>query len=81
MSDAELHHFCDTSEYPAIKKMRLKDEEFLEGGKVAALREHIGKCQKEGKRMLLFSQVSACDARPSGQINRAGCKADSRSLS
>ena len=40
-----------------LRRFALKPQVFLEGGKVAALRRHIERCQKEGKRMLLFSQV------------------------
>lgn len=56
MSDAEISHFCTESEYDNVQKFALDPEVYLEGGKIAALREIIAKCQKEGKRMLLFSQ-------------------------
>ncbi|RXK41229.1 hypothetical protein M231_01379 [Tremella mesenterica] len=56
MSDAELHHFCTSSEYEELQRFALKTEVFLDGGKVAALQKHVERCKKEGKRMLLFSQ-------------------------
>ncbi|ORX36499.1 SNF2 family N-terminal domain-domain-containing protein [Kockovaella imperatae] len=56
MSDAEIHHFCEESEYDSIKKFALSRDVFLEGGKVIALKKHIDRCKAEGKRMLLFSQ-------------------------
>ena len=43
--------------FKELRRFALKPQVFLEGGKVAALRRHIERCQKEGKRMLLFSQV------------------------
>lgn len=58
MSDAELHHFCEESDFDNLRKFALSPDAFLEGGKVKALQKHIIRCQKEGKRMLLFSQVS-----------------------
>lgn len=41
-----------------LRKYALSTDAFLEGGKVAALQKHIERCKKQGKRMLLFSQVS-----------------------
>lgn len=41
-----------------LRKFALDPSVYLEGGKVAALQAHIERCKKEGKRMLLFSQVS-----------------------
>ncbi|ORY29510.1 SNF2 family N-terminal domain-domain-containing protein [Naematelia encephala] len=56
MSDAEIHHFCEEAEYDEINKFALDHKAFLEGGKVRALERHVKRCQKEGKRILLFSQ-------------------------
>ncbi|OCF30483.1 hypothetical protein I316_07865 [Kwoniella heveanensis BCC8398] len=39
-----------------LRKYALDPVQFLEGGKVTALRKHIERCKAEGKRMLLFSQ-------------------------
>lgn len=58
MSDAEIHRFCQNAEYPEIQKFALEPQAFLEGGKVMALKKIVERCLKEGKRMLLFSQVS-----------------------
>lgn len=56
MSDAEIHNFV--SEHDELEQFALEPEEFLEGGKMLALKEHIERCKKEGKRMLLFSQFT-----------------------
>lgn len=73
MSDAEISHFCRSSDYDVsaawrdwnvdpdpqeIRKFALPPKTYLEGGKVQALQRHIERCKKEGKRLLLFSQVS-----------------------
>jgi SWI/SNF-related matrix-associated actin-dependent regulator 1 of chromatin subfamily A len=56
MSDAEISHFCTESEYDNVRKFALAPEAYLEGGKVKAMLDIIAECQKNGKRMLLFSQ-------------------------
>jgi SWI/SNF-related matrix-associated actin-dependent regulator 1 of chromatin subfamily A len=56
MSDAEIHGFV--SEHEELEHFALDPETFLEGGKMRALRAHIDRCKKEGKRMLLFSQFT-----------------------
>ena len=61
MSDAEISHFCKESDYDSLRKHALDPKVFLEGGKVKALQEQIERCKAEGKRMLLFSQVSCFD--------------------
>jgi SWI/SNF-related matrix-associated actin-dependent regulator 1 of chromatin subfamily A len=69
MSDAEISHFCSQADFDVsaifgdadnqnVRKFALDPKVFLEGGKVAALQKHIERCKAEGKRMLLFSQVS-----------------------
>jgi len=50
-----------------VRKFALDPKVFLEGGKVEALQKHIERCKAEGKRMLLFSQVS----RPSIQADKS----------
>jgi SWI/SNF-related matrix-associated actin-dependent regulator 1 of chromatin subfamily A len=42
----------------SLRKHALDPKTYLEGGKVAALQKHIERCKAEGKRVLLFSQVS-----------------------
>ncbi|WRT65569.1 uncharacterized protein IL334_002514 [Kwoniella shivajii] len=56
MSDYEISNFCSSSIEDELRKYALDPELFLEGGKITALRNHIERCKKEGKRMLLFSQ-------------------------
>ena len=61
MSDAEISHFCAESDYDELRKYALEPGTYLEGGKVAALARIIERSKKEGKRILLFSQVSHAD--------------------
>ncbi|WVF67108.1 hypothetical protein IAT40_001853 [Kwoniella sp. CBS 6097] len=56
MSDYEISNFCSSSIEDELRKYALDPVQFLEGGKITALKKHIERCKAEGKRMLLFSQ-------------------------
>ncbi|KAL7419695.1 DNA-dependent ATPase fun30 [Cryptotrichosporon argae] len=56
MSDAEIHRLA--SDNDELQKFRLKDADFLEGGKVRKVEEILARCKTEDKRMLLFSQFT-----------------------
>jgi SWI/SNF-related matrix-associated actin-dependent regulator 1 of chromatin subfamily A len=55
MTDSELHDFC--GQYKSTTKYALGDEVFYDSGKVAALVELLAEYKKQGRRVLVFSQV------------------------
>ncbi|CCO30918.1 putative ATP-dependent helicase fft2 [Rhizoctonia solani AG-1 IB] len=57
MTDAELQVFA--KRYKSCRKLALQDECFLDAGKVEVLLELVGGYQKDGRRVLVFSQVGS----------------------
>ncbi|CEL60635.1 ATP-dependent helicase fft2 OS=Schizosaccharomyces pombe (strain 972 / ATCC 24843) GN=fft2 PE=1 SV=1 [Rhizoctonia solani AG-1 IB] len=56
MTDAELQVFA--KRYKSCRKLALQDECFLDAGKVEVLLELVGGYQKDGRRVLVFSQFT-----------------------
>lgn len=56
MTDAELHHFC--KRYKSVRKFALDEEKFLDAGKVTVLMKLLDEYTSDGRRVLIFSQVS-----------------------
>lgn len=55
MTDMELHQFCDR--YPnSMGTFRLRDDQWMDSGKVEALTELLRKYKSNGDRVLVFSQ-------------------------
>lgn len=55
MTDAELHHFC--KRYKSVRKYALDESRHLEAGKVTVLLRLLEEYIKDGRRVLIFSQV------------------------
>jgi SWI/SNF-related matrix-associated actin-dependent regulator of chromatin subfamily A containing DEAD/H box 1 len=56
MTDAEIHHFCQR--YKSVRKYALDEERHTEAGKVTVLLRLLEQYTNEGRRVLVFSQVS-----------------------
>ncbi len=55
MTDAEIHHFCQR--YKSVRKYALDEEKHSDAGKVEVLLRLLEQYTKEGRRVLIFSQV------------------------
>ncbi|BGP25487.1 DNA-dependent ATPase fun30 [Rhodotorula toruloides] len=56
MTDFELHRFCQM--YKHLNKYSLKDNEWMQAGKIAKLQEMLPAMKKKGDRVLIFSQFT-----------------------
>ncbi|KAJ8293308.1 ATP-dependent helicase fft2 [Rhodotorula toruloides] len=56
MTDFELHRFCQM--YKHLNKYALKENEWMQAGKIAKLQEMLPDMKKKGDRVLIFSQFT-----------------------
>ncbi|CAA21109.1 histone chaperone/ATP-dependent chromatin remodeller SMARCAD1 family Fft2 [Schizosaccharomyces pombe] len=56
MSDFELHRLCRS--FPTLQSYTLKDDPWMDSGKIRVLKELLPKMKEEGSRILLFSQFT-----------------------
>ncbi|CDO74452.1 hypothetical protein BN946_scf184979.g7 [Trametes cinnabarina] len=56
MTDAELQAFCAT--YKSLRRFVQDEECYMQAGKIQALLKLLDQYQKEGRRMLIFSQFT-----------------------